>query len=137
TPDCRRQQYSISAFSASSAARDVERTQSETFVQLAHQSFFAASLTAEAAWESPSPGPRWCSGAGGWSGDASQWGRWSSRWIATPAGRRTKGRFDFGLRIASTWSRSYLTSGTAPRMLFTKYARTTAISISYVGKRRR
>jgi len=30
-----------------------------------------------------------------------------------------------------------LTSGTAPRMLFTKYARTTATSISCVGKRRR
>src|SRR5271157_3081978 len=48
-----------------------------------------------------------------------------------------EGLFDFGLRIASTWSRRCLTSGTAHRMPFTKYARTTAISISYAGKHRR
>ena len=37
-------------------------------------------------------------------------------WTATRGGRRMKGWFDFGLRIASTWWKRSLTTDTPPRL---------------------
>src|ERR1022692_1376061 len=67
---------------------------------------------------------------------ASEWKRWSWKWIAIPGGRRTKDLFDFAWMGTSTWSRKYSIGGTVRPMPFTKCVQMMAISTSCAGKHR-